>query len=262
MLSQLLGSKSAAEILLFLLVNQKGYSSQIAQCLNRPQTPIQKALVRLEKASIVVSYHEGRTKLYQMNPSYPLKHELEKLLQRTFSLLPTESKQKYPFSAPTPSLIGPKTIKNGFAIADDFWSRLRKVSTALIRAIQTDPHPLTYHGEGNVVVTASKNTLVYEEEGTWNDANNHSIHYRNSLKWTRHYSSTLISLEHLRYGSNHPVFMFYLTPAASTLLQSTSSHLCADDTYFGKLLLEGPNLKLIWKTVGPQKNETLEYIYS
>ena len=104
MLSQLLGSKSAAEILLFLLVNQKGYSSQISQCLSLSQTPIQKGLDRLEKAGIVVSYREGRTKLYQMNPSYPLKKELEKLLSAPFP----SSLQREKRDIPSPHTLSPQ----------------------------------------------------------------------------------------------------------------------------------------------------------
>ena len=260
MLSQLLGSKSAAETLLFLLVNQKGYPTQISQCLHLPQTPIQKALERLEKSGIIVSYREGRTKIYQMNPSYPLKKELEKLLQRTFTLLPAEKKERYPFSTP-PSSQKDANL-NTYAILENFWTRLKEVSKTLVRVIQTDPTPFTYRSEGTVSVTPSKNILIFEEEGVWKDATRQPIHYRNRLKWTRHYTSSLVSLEHLRYGENHPVFMFYLSPKTKTLLQSTTSHLCAEDTYFGKLHLEGTNLKLIRKTLGPNKNETIESIYS
>ncbi|GAB4192320.1 MAG: hypothetical protein Tsb0015_14520 [Simkaniaceae bacterium] len=261
MLSKLLGSKHAAEILLFLLVNRKCYPSQVARCLNLPLTPVQKACERLERAGILVSYYEGRTKLFQWNNAYPLLSELEKLLQRTFSLLPSEKKEKYPFIEAS-SLPLRMKCKNPYAVLYEFWQRLKSVKNAAAKVGKQDSGQIEFHGESKVHVKHQHNTLIFEEDGSWKAQDSRVIQYRNKLRWGFHPSTCLISLEHLRFGENHPVFMFYLYPKSGRLLESTSSHLCGDDTYFGKLNLESSFLKLVWKALGPDKNEYIEYIYS
>lgn len=252
MLTQLLGSKSAAEILLFILVNQTGYATQIAQNLFLALTPIQKGLDRLEKGGILTSFRAGRTKLYQLNTSYPLKSELERLLLRTYSLLPSEQKERYPVSENAPLKSHPQTP----AILDTFWKKLKQVSLALVHTT-----PQNYRSEGTVQVIQLENTLIFKETGTWKHSKDR-LTYTNTLRWTRHWGPNLLSLEHLRYGESHPVFLFYLIPQTARTLVSKAVHLCQDDTYFGKLCIEGNNLKLIWQTIGPSKRETIESIYS
>ena len=76
MFEALFGNLNIQRILIFLYINSRCYGVQLHRLLNVPLTPIQKALQRLELGGIIVSYHEGKTRLYQFNPAFPLREEL------------------------------------------------------------------------------------------------------------------------------------------------------------------------------------------
>ena len=95
MLEGLCGNQNIQKILLFLFVNGKCYGTQLHRSLNTPLTPLQKALNRLEKGGLISSYYEGKTRLYQFNPGYPLLNELELLLKKAYTLLPADNKKAY-----------------------------------------------------------------------------------------------------------------------------------------------------------------------
>ncbi len=95
MLEVLCGNKTVEKILIFLFVNGKCYGTQLHRLLKIALTPIQKALIRLEKGNLIISHYEGKTRLYQFNPAYPLLHELELLLKKTYTLLPACEKKEY-----------------------------------------------------------------------------------------------------------------------------------------------------------------------
>src|SRR5690242_13014459 len=94
-LEVLFGNKNVQRILIFLFVNGKCYGTQLHRSLNTALTPIQKALNRLEKGGLITSYYEGKTRLYQFNPTYPLMNELEQLLKKAYTLLPPHNKREY-----------------------------------------------------------------------------------------------------------------------------------------------------------------------
>src|ERR1700758_4331532 len=95
MLEVLCGSKSVQRILIFLFVNGKCYGTQLHRSLKTSLTPLQKALNRLEKGNLITSHYEGKTRLYQFNPAYPLMSELEQLLKKAYTLLPGHEKKNY-----------------------------------------------------------------------------------------------------------------------------------------------------------------------
>ena len=71
----------------------------------------------------------------------------------------------------------------------------------------------------------------------------------------------MISLEHLRHGEDRPVSLFHLIPSKSNLLVSTP-HLCGEDTYFGWIDCSDLFLQMHIRTIGPHKNEKIDYIYT
>src|ERR1700733_2652226 len=95
MLEVLCGNKNVQRILIFLFVNSRCYGTQLHRSLKTALTPIQKALTRLENGGLITSYYEGKTRLYQFNPAYPLLHELEGLLKKAYTLLPSDEKKNY-----------------------------------------------------------------------------------------------------------------------------------------------------------------------
>jgi len=52
-------------------------------------------LARLEKGGILVSQKEGKTLIYQFNPRYPFLRELKMFLEKAYTFLPTDIRDKY-----------------------------------------------------------------------------------------------------------------------------------------------------------------------
>ncbi|MGH2612895.1 MAG: winged helix-turn-helix domain-containing protein, partial [Rhabdochlamydiaceae bacterium] len=71
MLANLLGSKNAERVLLFLLVNERCYASEVQRAFGIPLTPLQSIMQKFEKSGILLFDRQGKTKLCRLNPSYP-----------------------------------------------------------------------------------------------------------------------------------------------------------------------------------------------
>lgn len=259
MLEALFGNKNVQNILLFLFVNGKCYGSQLQRQLEGSLTPIQKALARLEDGEIIVSYFEGKTKLYQFNPSYPLVSELEQFLKAAYSLLPPQEKKRFSYiSHEQTTLAG--GIKGLLAI----WKRLSIVSQMTFRATTKSKDGGGWNGQGKGEVSVVRDgdaALIFYEKGSWKDPQGHDIDFSNVFRWTLDRQRKVISLEHLRRGIDNPVFLFHLALDGPNTLSSIDSHLCAGDAYFGKVLSDPHNLKLKWRVIGPKKNEEIETHY-
>ncbi|NGX43191.1 MAG: hypothetical protein K940chlam7_01482 [Chlamydiae bacterium] len=100
MLKNLFGNSVIEKILFYLLKNDKTYPSQLSRIVKTPLFSCQTALERLEKGGVVVSYMEGRTRLYQFNPRYPLLKELTLFLEKAYTFLPEDLRRKY-YESPT-----------------------------------------------------------------------------------------------------------------------------------------------------------------
>ena len=94
MLETLLGSLNAERVLFFILKRKEGYAREISRYYETDLDPIQKQLEKFELGSILVSKSVGRTRLYSFNPAYPFLQELLVLLEKAFSFLPEEEKEK------------------------------------------------------------------------------------------------------------------------------------------------------------------------
>lgn len=95
MLESLFGNPIIEKILLYLVINQKCYPSQLRKTFGNPLYSFQKALGRLEKGGVIVSYKEGKTLIYQFNPRYPFLKELKAFLAKAYSFFPEETRQTY-----------------------------------------------------------------------------------------------------------------------------------------------------------------------
>lgn len=260
MLEALVGNKNVQNILLFLFVNGKCYGAELQRQLQSPLTPIQKALARLERGEIIVSYFEGKTKLYQFNPSYPLLSELELLLKKAYSLLSPQDKIRFSYARNERNPHA-SDIKALLAI----WKRLGMVGHLVFHAASKskDDGGWNAEGKGEVSVVREGDTvLIFYEKGTWKDQNSQDIVFSNVYRWTLDRGAKVISLEHLRRGVDHPVFLFHLALDGPASLSSIDSHLCASDAYFGRILFTPECLKLKWRVIGPKKNEELETFYT
>ena len=264
MLEALCGNKNVQKILIFLFVNGKCYGTQLHKFLKTSLTPIQKALLRLEKGGIIISYFEGKTRLYQFNPAYQLLSELENLLKKAYTLLPAHEKKIY--YVPKEDLIlngGKQKNKNQVLLA--FWEKLATVRQLAFNAKSKSKDELGWNGMGKGEVTINKeghNTLIFSEKGSWQGKQAEEVSFSNIFRWTLDREMNVISLEHLRRGFDHPVFLFHLAPTGNHSLASVDSHLCEGDAYFGQILFDQHNLRLNWRVIGLKKNEEIDYYYS
>lgn len=263
MLEGLCGNKNVYRILIFLFVNGKCYGTQLHRSFKTPLTPIQKALNRLEKGGLITSYYEGKTRLYQFNPAYPLLEELEQLLKKAYTLLPAHSKKEYYVAKVDLSFVSIQ--ENPRQILQTFWERLRQVKQLSFNAKSKSKEELGWTGKGKGEVIISKendNTLIYNEKGIWLNKNGDQVSFTNVFRWTLDRHTGIIALEHLRRGVDHPVFLFHLAPTNAYSLSSVDSHLCEGDSYFGQIHLDSNSLRLNWRVIGPKKNEEIDYYYS
>lgn len=88
MLEKLFGNVVIEKVLFYLLINQKGYGSQLSAVLRVPLYSVQKALQRLEDGAIIVALEEGKTRVFQFNPRYPFLEELKAFLKKAYVFLP------------------------------------------------------------------------------------------------------------------------------------------------------------------------------
>ncbi len=266
MLASLFGNKNVARILLFLFVNERVYGAQLQTLLGIPLTPLQKALIRLEKEQILKSHYEGKIRIYQFNPVYPLRLELEGLLKKAYTLLPSQDKKNYCFiHKPKLALEEErKREKNCRKELEAFWEQLTQVQQLSFSAkTRHGEEKSTLIGKADVEVeTESSSVLVFQEKGYWFHNNFPDTAFSNSFRWTLDLNASLITLEHLRYGSTHPVFLFHLAPTKPGMLESIDAHLCGEDTYLGNIVWEENVIDFHWRIIGPHKNDELIYHYS
>jgi hypothetical protein len=264
MIEALCGNKNVQRILIFLFVNGKCYGTQLHRALKTSLTPVQKALNRLESGRLITSYYEGKTRIYQFNPAYPLLKELEELLKKAYTLLPANEKKSY-YVIKDDLSAQSSNEENKAQILQAFWEKLLSVKQLTFHAKTNskDEGGWNGKGQGEVISTrSSSNVLLFNEKGTWQGKQGGDVSFSNVFRWTLDRDAKMISLEHLRYGPEHPVFLFHLTPSGKHILSSVDSHLCGGDTYFGQIHFDNYSLRLNWRVIGPKKNEELDYYYS
>lgn len=264
MLEGLCGNKNVQKILIFLFVNSKCYGTQLHRFLKTSLTPLQKALSRLEKGGIIISYYEGKTRLYQFNPAYPLLTELEQLLKKAYTLLPAHEKKDY-YVIKEESSIKRAKKESKPKVLFAFWEKLAEVRKLSFHAKSKSKgeHGWNGRGKGDVLVSREgDHILIFTEKGSWHDAQGEEISFSNTFRWTLDRFTGMISLEHLRHGLNNPVFLLHLAPTSKHSLSSVDSHLCAGDIYFGQIHFDSHTIRLNWRVIGPKKNEEMDYYYS
>lgn len=260
MLEAIVGSRSVQNVLLFLFINGKCYGTQVQRQLRMALTPIQKALDRLEKGGIVMSYYEGKTRLYHFNPSYPLLSELEQLISRAYAHLPAQEKRMFCYVKPQEGV-----AHEGTKVLASFWKRLALVQNLTFVAKSKSKDESGWNGQGKGAVTISKEgdkILIFQEKGSWKDKSGNEIAFSNTFRWTLDIHAQVISLEHLRHGFDAPVFLFHLAPSGGQSLSSLDSHLCGEDAYFGQVIIDRHSLRLSWRVIGPKKNEEIQTYYT
>lgn len=95
MLEQLLGSKNAERVLIYIFAREEGYAREIAQFYGTDLKPIQNQLEKFEAAGVLVSRVVGRTRPYCFNPRYYFLDELKNLLGKSLAAYPPDQREKF-----------------------------------------------------------------------------------------------------------------------------------------------------------------------
>lgn len=95
MLEALFGNANIERILLYLLKNERCYATLLMKRFNCSISTVQNSLERLERGGILVSFLEGKTRIYTFNPRYPFLLELKAFLSKAYEFLPDSLKEKY-----------------------------------------------------------------------------------------------------------------------------------------------------------------------
>jgi len=93
-LRPVLGSALKENLLLYLLTHAEAYPRELAQVFGCALLSVQKQLAGLEQGGVVVSRLRGRVRLYQLNPRYPFRRELESLLLRALEFYPAGERER------------------------------------------------------------------------------------------------------------------------------------------------------------------------
>jgi len=143
------------------------------------------------------------------------------------------------------------------------WQRLTQV-----RSLHSQCHSQLetgWNGQGEGRVSTEKpstDTLVFREEGHWQNDSGTRFPFSNIYRWTlRTQPTACIALEHLRFGPQQPVFLLDLAPDGPQRLRAVTPHLCGDDRYHAALSLADNALQFEWTVKGPAKDEYLLYTY-
>lgn len=94
-LEAVLGSRSAAQTLLFLQAYGSGYARGIAATYGVPLTGIYNQLRRLEDNDVLVSRAVGRSRVFEFNTRNPTVRNLRTFLESELDLLPEEEVKTY-----------------------------------------------------------------------------------------------------------------------------------------------------------------------
>ena len=89
MLEYLFSNKNVEKILMYLCLHGKANASQLSRAFKSALDPIQKALRRLEAGGLLVSFLEGKTRVFQWNPRHPFLEEIQALAQKAYRFLPS-----------------------------------------------------------------------------------------------------------------------------------------------------------------------------
>ena len=143
------------------------------------------------------------------------------------------------------------------------WQRLASVtSLAFESTSQAENMGWSGQGRGQVTVEeADAATLLFYEQGQWQQNGGKQLAFRNVYRWTALADVGHLRLEHLRFGSEHPVGLFDLERVDSTSWQSIAPHVCREDSYTATMHAAANELHLHWTIQGPGKDESIRYTY-
>ena len=95
MLEPLFESEKKEKILLYLYTHGESYAREIARVFQYYINTVQNQLQNLERNGVLCSKLKGKVRLFNINPRYPFRKELEALLEKALTFISEEEKEKY-----------------------------------------------------------------------------------------------------------------------------------------------------------------------
>lgn len=95
MLEYLFANKNVERVLMYLHLHGKANASELSHSFGATLSPIQKTLIKLEEGGLLVSFLEGRTRVFQWNPRYPFLKEIQALAKKSYEFLPPWMQEAY-----------------------------------------------------------------------------------------------------------------------------------------------------------------------
>jgi hypothetical protein len=144
------------------------------------------------------------------------------------------------------------------------WSRLRTVRELSFEAQSRSTPSTGWNGRGLGTVQveqADASTTVFYEKGLWAPEIGRPSPFSNVFRWTLDPEGCFIRLEHLRFGLEHPIYLFDLVPADERTLVSSDPHVCREDLYAACMEFDQHVIRLNWTITGPKKDENIKYLY-
>jgi hypothetical protein len=145
----------------------------------------------------------------------------------------------------------------------DLWGRLASVRAIQLEVVSFRNPETSGRGVGEVEASLSMpDTILFEEQGSWQTAAGHSLAFKNAWRWTRLDAGRLIRLEHLRLGPKSPVYLIDLAfREVVAAFTSLAPHLCGRDCYQAEIDVPDEGFEVRWFVQGPAKKDLLKYRY-
>jgi DeoR/GlpR family transcriptional regulator of sugar metabolism len=80
---------------MYLSLHGKANATELRRSFNSSLDPIQKTLKKLEEGGLLVSFLEGKTRVFQWNPRYPFLKEIQALAEKAYEYLPSDIRKTY-----------------------------------------------------------------------------------------------------------------------------------------------------------------------
>jgi hypothetical protein len=107
----------------------------------------------------------------------------------------------------------------------ELWDCLGRVRSLRFVASSSSPSGWNGVGIGTVAVESLDAAITFTEAGAWNPTVGRQTRFSNVFRWSL-LGPQSIRLEHLRFGLDHPVFLFDIVPTEDHVWSSVSPHLC------------------------------------
>ncbi len=144
------------------------------------------------------------------------------------------------------------------------WTRLRVVQELTFEARSQATADTGWNGSGQGMVRIAEvepRVILFHERGEWTSERGRQSSFTNVFRWTADPDGRRIRLEHLRFGQDHPVYLFDLVVVDEGVLESSEPHVCREDLYTARMKFDEQAIRLRWTIDGPKKSETISYAY-